>query len=54
VVEIADDGHGLPANVGTAGNGLRNYRERMDAAGGTVDVQSAAGAGTRITFNAPL
>jgi ligand-binding sensor domain-containing protein/signal transduction histidine kinase len=54
VVEIADDGRGLPAELDPTGNGFRNYRERMDAAGGTLDVQSAAGSGTRITFSAPL
>jgi ligand-binding sensor domain-containing protein/two-component sensor histidine kinase len=54
VIEVADNGRGLPAGLASTGNGLRNYRERMDAAGGTVDVQSAAGAGTCIRFTAPL
>jgi signal transduction histidine kinase len=54
VVEIADNGRGLPAALASTGNGLRNYRERMEAAGGTVDVQSAAGAGTCVTFSAPV
>lgn len=53
-VEIADNGRGLPAGLVSTGNGLRNYRERMEAAGGTVDVHSAAGGGTCITFSARL
>ena len=54
VVEVADDGVGLPPDVGQTGNGLENYRERMDAAGGTLTMTSTPGAGTRITFSVPL
>ena len=53
-VTIADDGCGLPAEVDPTGNGLRNYRERMEAAGGTLSVESTAGAGTRIRFRVPV
>ena len=31
VVEVADDGRGLPAQRDPTGNGLTNFRERMDA-----------------------
>jgi signal transduction histidine kinase len=54
VVEVADDGCGLPAEIDPTGNGLRNFRERMDAIGGTLAVASAAGKGTQLTFTAPL
>src|SRR6185295_15740100 len=50
VVEVADDGCGLPADLDPTGNGLKNFRERMEAAGGTVAVESAPGQGTRLVF----
>lgn len=53
-VEVTDDGRGLPAAVDATGNGLKNFRERMDAAGGTLEVASAPGRGTRLTFTVPL
>ena len=54
VVEVADDGCGLPPDIDPTGNGLKNFRERMDAAGGTVEVESAPGKGTRLVFRTPL
>jgi len=54
-LEVADNGRGFPANQhGGTGNGLRNMRERMDAAGGTLIVESAGGAGTRLVFRVPI
>jgi signal transduction histidine kinase len=53
-VEVADDGCGLPPDIDPTGNGLKNFRERMDAAGGTVAVHSAPGQGTRLVFRSPL
>jgi signal transduction histidine kinase len=53
VVEVADDGCGLPADVDPTGNGLKNFRERMAAAGGCVDVTSGPRQGTRLVFTAP-
>jgi ligand-binding sensor domain-containing protein/signal transduction histidine kinase len=54
VVEVADDGCGLPARIDPTGNGLRNLRERMEAAGGTLAVASTPGQGTRLTFTTPI
>lgn len=55
VLEISDDGHGLPTGiVGPTGNGLKNLRERMAAAGGTLEVESAADAGTRVRCTIPV
>ena len=54
VVEVADDGCGLPADLDPTGNGLKNFRDRMEAAGGSVEVVSAPGAGTRLVFTTPL
>jgi ligand-binding sensor domain-containing protein/signal transduction histidine kinase len=54
VLEVADNGRGLPADaaVGT-GNGLRNMRERLELAGGTLGVEPNPGGGTRLVFRAP-
>src|SRR6185295_5651919 len=54
VVEVADDGCGLPADLDPTGNGLKNFRERMEVAGGSLTVVSAPGAGTRLIFTTPL
>jgi signal transduction histidine kinase len=51
-VAIADDGVG-GADV-DAGSGLRGLRDRVEALGGTLSVESAAGAGTRIIARLPL
>jgi ligand-binding sensor domain-containing protein/signal transduction histidine kinase len=54
VVEVADDGRGLPADLDPTGNGLENFRARMEATGGTVEVVTRPGAGTRLVFTVPL
>jgi signal transduction histidine kinase len=55
VLEIADDGCGLPPAGGApTGNGLKNLRERMAAAGGTLEIISAPGAGTRVRCRVEL
>jgi signal transduction histidine kinase len=51
-VEIADDGRGgADASVGT---GLRGLADRIDALGGRFELESPAGAGTRIRALLPL
>jgi two-component system, NarL family, sensor histidine kinase DesK len=47
---IADDGRG---GVERAGNGLTGMRERIEAVGGTLDIDSARGAGTRVVLRVP-
>jgi signal transduction histidine kinase/streptogramin lyase len=55
LLEIGDDGRGLPAGrLDPSGNGLENLRERMTAVGGTLEIDSAAGAGTRVRCTVPL
>jgi signal transduction histidine kinase len=58
VLEIGDDGVGFdPERVprGTASAfGLASMRERAEVLGGTFRVDSAPGAGTRITVRVPL
>jgi signal transduction histidine kinase len=52
LVEIVDDGAGGadPAS----GTGLRGLADRVAALGGALDVESPAGAGTRVTARLPL
>jgi signal transduction histidine kinase len=52
LVEIADDGRG--GADATAGTGLRGLADRIDALGGRFDVDSPAGAGTRVRARLPL
>ena len=42
-----------PRSIPT-GNGLNNLRERMSSAGGTLELESAGGAGTRIRCTVPV
>jgi signal transduction histidine kinase len=52
VVEIADDGSG--GADAAAGTGLRGLHDRIDALGGTLEVDSPPGAGTRVRAGLPL
>lgn len=49
-LSIVDDGRG---GVVRHGNGLAGMKERLASVRGTLDVDSAAGAGTRLTLRAP-
>jgi two-component system sensor histidine kinase DesK len=50
-VEIVDDGRG--AGAGAGGNGLSGLRERVHAAGGTVQAGAAAPGGWRLRVDVP-
>jgi two-component system sensor histidine kinase UhpB len=54
-VEIADDGTGFEHNrsSGRRGLGLLSMRERMQAAHGLLDIESASGKGTRVRASVP-
>ncbi|RKQ87037.1 histidine kinase/DNA gyrase B/HSP90-like ATPase [Solirubrobacter pauli] len=57
--EIRDDGAGFTPPPETGGNvpghiGLRNMRDRLEAVGGSLVVESAPGHGTRISGRLPL
>jgi len=51
-VEIADDGRG--GADASAGTGLRGLADRIDALGGEFELESPAGAGTRVRARLPL
>ncbi len=53
VLEISDDGVGFDLAQSPSGHGLHNMRERAFAVGGTLDLRSAPGAGTRVRLELP-
>jgi signal transduction histidine kinase len=54
VLELADDGAGFdPALGGGGGFGLPSMRERAERLGGTLQIESAPGAGTRVRVEVP-
>ncbi|HEY8815975.1 MAG TPA: GAF domain-containing protein [Candidatus Dormibacteraeota bacterium] len=54
VLTIEDDGVGFAARSNSAGNGLRNMRERATAMGGSLRVSSKSGKGTSLRFSFPI
>jgi NarL family two-component system sensor histidine kinase LiaS len=54
VAVVKDNGCGFNEADRQAGMGLRTIRERIEALGGEVLIESASGQGTRITMKAPL
>jgi len=53
-IEVRDDGAGFDPAVASEGIGIIGMRERVAALGGTMDVHSAPGAGTRVAIALPL
>ena len=53
-VLVQDDGQGFSADEATGSIGLRGMRERARLIGGTLEVESVAGWGTRVRVSAPL
>lgn len=51
--EVADDGRGFDPGTVRGGSGLENLADRLGAAGGTIEVTSARGAGTIVTGQVP-
>ncbi|MDR7418330.1 MAG: histidine kinase [Armatimonadota bacterium] len=55
VMDISDDGIGFSSEDSFPGHlGLRSMRERAEQVGGTLDVESAPSAGTRVRVSIPL
>lgn len=52
-VRVADKGRGFDPNVATDGFGLIGMRERVELAGGTLELHSAPGKGTLILADLP-
>jgi signal transduction histidine kinase len=53
VLEIADDGVGFEPDASRPGLGLANLRQRAEKLGGTLDIEPAAGGGTRLIWSVP-
>lgn len=53
LLQVRDDGRGFEPLQTESGHGLRNMRERVEAVGGSLDVESACGAGCLIDVAAP-
>ncbi len=53
VFDVRDDGIGFDLSDIEKGPGLTNIGDRVDALGGTLDIDSTPGAGTRITATIP-
>jgi signal transduction histidine kinase len=51
---VRDDGRGFDPETVSRGIGLQGMADRLDAIGGTLEVQSAPGAGTTITGTLPV
>jgi signal transduction histidine kinase len=52
---VADDGRGFDPHADFPGHlGLRFMRERAAAVGGTLEIESAPGAGTRLSVRVPV
>jgi signal transduction histidine kinase len=54
VVEVTDDGCGFDLTAVTRGAGLTNMEDRLDALGGTLQIESSPGRGTRLRATVPI
>jgi signal transduction histidine kinase len=54
VLEIVDDGQGMPAATSVGGLGLESMRERARELGGSLRVESSSGGGTLVRARLPL
>jgi signal transduction histidine kinase len=52
--EVSDDGAGFEPGRHGNGAGLTNMRDRLEAVGGTLRVESSPGGGTRIEGVIPV
>jgi signal transduction histidine kinase len=51
---ISDDGCGFDTNKPSPGNGLKNIRRRIEELGGSLQIESAPGKGSRFMYEIPL
>ncbi len=52
--EVSDDGNGFDAGTVARGAGLTGIADRLDTVGGTIDIHSTPGLGTRIIGKVPI
>jgi signal transduction histidine kinase len=52
-VEVSDDGRGFDVTATTRGAGLTNMEDRLDALGGTLQIQSSPSRGTTLRATVP-
>jgi len=53
-VAVEDDGRGFDPRATKKGSGLQNMEDRLDALGGTVEIESAPGSGATVTVRLPI
>ena len=53
-VDVVDDGRGFDIGAATRGAGLTNMDDRLDALGGTLQVESTLGMGTTLRAAVPI
>jgi signal transduction histidine kinase len=51
--EVTDDGRGFDPETAPRGSGLQGMADRLEALGGSIDVESAPGRGTTVTGRVP-
>ena len=54
IFTVSDDGRGFDPEATGYGTGLQGMADRLDAIGGTLDVASAPGSGTRVSGRVPV
>jgi signal transduction histidine kinase/ligand-binding sensor domain-containing protein len=54
LIEVADNGRGLPATVEPGGNGLANLRQRMSRIGGQCEISNRPAGGVLVRLGFPL
>jgi signal transduction histidine kinase len=51
--DVIDDGHGFDPSTTDHGTGLQGMADRLDAIGGSIEIDSAPGKGTRVVGRLP-
>lgn len=54
VLEVSDDGRGFDSSLHPRGMGLANMAARAKALGGTLTLETAPGAGTKVEARLPI
>jgi PAS domain S-box-containing protein len=54
LIEVTDDGRGFDVASVPAGVGISGMRERVEGLGGTIEISSRPGKGTRVKLSVPL